>query len=65
MRRPRHLCMLAEITGGANEVCLGEILAAENEDDVVEPSLVDRLDGVLIELITQIDAADFRADVFR
>jgi len=32
---------------------------------VIEPGLIDGLDGFLIGLVTQVDAADFSADVFR
>ena len=31
---------------------------------MIEPGLVDRLDGLVVGLFAQVDAADFRADMF-
>src|SRR5262249_7996399 len=59
---PRH-ALLAEIAGDPDQVFLRELLARENDDDMVEPSLIDRFDRVLIGLLTQTEAADLRADM--
>src|SRR6266850_2479773 len=47
------------------KIVLFEILVGEDDDKVIEPGLVDRLDGGVIRLLAQVDAADFRADVLR
>ena len=62
-RRPARHSLLAEIAGNADEVLLGELLSREHDHKVIEPSLVDRLDGVVIGLLAQIDPAQLRADM--
>ena len=63
LRRPRQRRDLAEIAGDPDQVLLREALAAEQQHAVVEPGLMDRLDGLGIELVAQVDAADFGADM--
>ena len=63
LRRAGQATVLAEEGGGAQQVFLLELLVGENDDEMVEPGLVDRLDGVVVRLLAQVDAADLRADV--
>ena len=61
--RARQPAVLAEEGGRAQQVFLLELLIGKDDDEMVEPGLVDRLDGVVVRLLAQVDAADLRADV--
>src|SRR5712691_4281338 len=61
-RSTRH-AHLAEIAGDADEVFLLELLIRENDHEVIEPGLIDRLDGVVVGLVAQVQPADFRPDM--
>src|SRR5262249_40747510 len=63
--RARQRRDLAEITCHPDQILLRETLATKQEDEVVEPRLVDRLHGLGVELVAQVDAADLGADVLR
>src|SRR5206468_1583013 len=61
-RSTRH-AHLAEIGGGADEVFLLELLVRENDHEVIEPGLIDRLDGLVVGLVVQVQSANFRSDM--
>src|SRR5262249_30145735 len=51
------------IAGHPNLVVLRELLSAEHQHRMIEPSLANRGDDIRIELLAEIDAADFGADM--
>jgi hypothetical protein len=60
--RPRTFLQRTEIAGEAHLVFLGEILIAEQEDQMLVPSELDLAERRPIELPPQIDAADLGAE---
>src|SRR5262249_52545104 len=62
-RWPRQLAELAEIAGRADQVLLRQLLAGKDDDEMIEPSIVDGADSVLVRLFAQIEAADFSPDM--
>ena len=63
-RRAVQVADFAEIAGDAREVLLLQLLAREDNHEVVEPGLIDRLDRLIVRFGAQVDAAQFRADMF-
>ena len=61
--RTRQRSEFAEIAGHADLVVLRELLAAEHQDRMIEPSLANLRDDIRFEHLAQINAADFGADV--
>ena len=59
----RELALLTEIAGHPDEVFLRQLLVGKYDHDVIEPRLVDRLDGRVVRLLAQIDAAQLGTDV--
>jgi hypothetical protein len=58
----RVLDRLAEAPGEGEEPRRRQALAAEEDDEVVEPGAADCGDRVVVDLARQIDARDLRAD---
>src|SRR5262249_16396069 len=60
---PAWHALLAEIAGDADQVLLRQLLVGEDDDDVVEPGLIDRLDRVLVGLLAQVKAPNLSPDM--
>src|SRR5207237_10684830 len=58
----RVLDRLAEMPRQAEQFGRRQVLVAKEDHDMVEPGLADRRDGIVVELLREIDAEDLRAD---
>jgi hypothetical protein len=52
---------LAEAAGERDLLLIGDVLGGKDEQEMLEPGLVDPPEGFIIDM-PQIDIADFRAD---
>src|SRR5258707_7810196 len=63
LRRPGQFTQLAKIPGHADQVFLRQVLAGKDDDEVIEPGLVNGADDVVVGPFAQIEAADFGPDM--
>src|SRR5262245_23279478 len=61
--RARELADLAEIPGDADQVFLRQVLTGKDDDEMVEPGLVDGAHGLVVGPLAQIEPANFRPDM--
>src|SRR5262245_45744984 len=62
-RRPGQFAELAEIAGRADQVFLRQLLAGKDDDEMIEPGLVDGANGFVVGLFAQVEPTDFSPDM--